>query len=414
MKDERERQQLAEELVSTEKSYLKGLKSLVKGVIKRLDAYEALGKPLVPKDQTGAMFVNIADIYDLNNRLYQDLKKLSHNGRLLTSDLPKALLLYTPFFKMYTSYVNRHDEALKAIKVNKTKPDFAFFVSHCEAVEGGQLENFMIMPVQRIPRYLLLLKGIIKLTGEDKEEFPGLNKALEQVSKVAAEINDSFAKREARARVVEVHNHVEGVPDLVTPTRWHIKDGLLSKKFNKKGLHLNSFKKYWFFLFNDMLMYTTVPNKSGNCKLKYRMPLLDTTTVDLPDEKDQKNLFQIQSASVKSFVVAAGTPQEKQDWMRVLNENIGNTLSNAATLKKSASRDSGSASSSSRRMKSSGTPSLAADLKRDIEAGRHSSAGPPPGQPPITMGNMAPARPAHAVLSPSGTLSALPWHPCFL
>lgn len=52
------------------------------------------------------------------------------------------------------------------------------------------------MPIQRIPRYRLLLQELLKLTDQNDPEYKKLNDALEIIKNVAAEINKQKAHAE--------------------------------------------------------------------------------------------------------------------------------------------------------------------------------------------------------------------------
>jgi len=194
----------------------------------------------------------------------------------------------------------------------------------------------LITPIQRIPRYLLLLRGVLKLTADEDPMRSDLKVALDQFDHIANDINESFRRKEARLRVIEVQEHLEGGKNLVTPTRYHLKDGCL-RKMNKSALSLSTFKKCWFFLFNDLLIWTTIPNSKGNCKLKYMLELMDMTVKDVADNiaknKEYVHMFEIQTKA-KSFRVGCSAENDKKEWMDLLNEHIVNVHKNAATLQR--------------------------------------------------------------------------------
>jgi hypothetical protein len=238
---------------------------------------------------------------------------------------------------MYTQYVNTFDEAGRLMNFTRERnKDFDFFMTVGEKVEGRNIGDMLILPVQRIPRYILLLKAIVKTLDKNDQMHASLTTALEHIEKVAGHVNDSVSMREARLRVLDVQEHLEGLTtSLVTPTRYDVKDGGLRKRYNNSSLmKFIPFKKYWFFLFNDMLMYTTVPSASGNCKLKYILPLIDMKIADVSDGTIPKTdyVFEIQG-SVKSFQVAADSKEDKDGWMKALNETIDALQKNKSTLK---------------------------------------------------------------------------------
>lgn len=52
-------------------------------------------------------------------------------------------------------------------------------------VKGADLMNFLILPVQRLPRYVLLLRDLLKYTPEAHVDFEPLSKAVDKMSSVA-------------------------------------------------------------------------------------------------------------------------------------------------------------------------------------------------------------------------------------
>eukprot|EP00012_Vannella_robusta_P005789 CAMPEP_0206209004 /NCGR_PEP_ID=MMETSP0166-20121206/16632_1 /ASSEMBLY_ACC=CAM_ASM_000260 /TAXON_ID=95228 /ORGANISM="Vannella robusta, Strain DIVA3 518/3/11/1/6" /LENGTH=95 /DNA_ID=CAMNT_0053630281 /DNA_START=442 /DNA_END=726 /DNA_ORIENTATION=+ len=51
-------------------------------------------------------------------------------------------------------------------------------------LEGKSIGSFLIMPVQRIPRYYLLLKDLFKHTWEDHPDYANLKQAAEKMGEV--------------------------------------------------------------------------------------------------------------------------------------------------------------------------------------------------------------------------------------
>eukprot|EP00466_Bigelowiella_natans_P020067 jgi/Bigna1/69232/fgenesh1_pg.8_\ len=66
------------------------------------------------------------------------------------------------------------------------------------------------MPVQRIPRYELLLKEIIKNTPEGDQELPCLKNALEMVRDAAQHNNQSMRSYQDVQKIVEIQGILHG------------------------------------------------------------------------------------------------------------------------------------------------------------------------------------------------------------
>jgi len=78
-----------------------------------------------------------------------------------------AFLEFASFFRMYAVLMNRH-AATAALLANLSegRPAFAAFLAAAQAAPRSNnqtLESLLIMPVQRLPRYQLLLAELIKL-----------------------------------------------------------------------------------------------------------------------------------------------------------------------------------------------------------------------------------------------------------
>lgn len=100
----------------------------------------------------------------------------------------------------------------------------------------------MITPVQRIPRYLLLLQSLIKDVQNAKEvrsdadyDLDSLIKAQTEVKRVADDINESFRQREQREKVAQIAARItkdaSGLlarEQLVTSFRYYVYEGPVS------------------------------------------------------------------------------------------------------------------------------------------------------------------------------------------
>jgi len=108
---------------------------------------------------------------------------------------------------------------------------------------------------------------------------------------------------------------------LATPNRVLLKDGPLSKKFGKLSRQISAWKEYYFFLFNDIIVYTE-KNVLGTYKLKHVVPLRDMkiTRGSLPTGED--TLIDIEAKNGKSFPVNATNQENRDEWFSAINKAI--------------------------------------------------------------------------------------------
>lgn len=113
--------------------------------------------------------------------------------------------------KTYTTYVVNYTEALGAIsELRQTNPGFKstnilalliFFLNKLEFSNFLQeqrtnhpqrldLFDLLITPIQRIPRYQLLLQDLTRNTPENHNDYPNLTFALEKIQEINIYINE--------------------------------------------------------------------------------------------------------------------------------------------------------------------------------------------------------------------------------
>jgi hypothetical protein len=78
------------------------------------------------------------------------------------------------FLDDYTTYVQNYTEAHMLLKKEAKKKLFKEFLAKQKLdvrSKGRELDQFLIMPVQRIPRYHLLLRELVKHTWSTHPDF---------------------------------------------------------------------------------------------------------------------------------------------------------------------------------------------------------------------------------------------------
>ena len=112
------------------------------------------------------------------------------------------------------------------------------------------VESLLILPVQRLPRYELLLRDIIKFTGEDHNDFKSLNQALKAVNEMTTVINESKRAMERMEQSLQIQQQfVNLTEDLLLPHRKYLKHGVLMEVERGKNIGHRVL-----FLFSDILI----------------------------------------------------------------------------------------------------------------------------------------------------------------
>ena len=93
-----------------------------------------------------------------------------------------------------------------------------------------RLNALLITPVQRIPRYKLLLEDVIRNTPETHPDKPSLRDALSQIESVAWHINEQLREHENGVRMLDIQQSLAGrFPSIMAPGRRLVRQGCLMK-----------------------------------------------------------------------------------------------------------------------------------------------------------------------------------------
>ena len=68
------------------------------------------------------------------------------------------------------------------------------------------LGDYLIVPIQRLPRYMLLISSIVKVTKADHPDYQNLNTALGKIREVTDYVNDSIKSNEKMREFMEMVN----------------------------------------------------------------------------------------------------------------------------------------------------------------------------------------------------------------
>uniref|UniRef100_A0ACB8G1V5 Uncharacterized protein n=1 Tax=Sphaerodactylus townsendi TaxID=933632 RepID=A0ACB8G1V5_9SAUR len=168
------------ELVQTEKDYVKDLGTVVEGFMKRI---EEKGVPEEMKGKDKIVFGNIHQIYDWHKDFFlAELEKcLQEHDRLAQLFIKHERRLH-----MYVVYCQ-----------NKPKSEYivAEYGPYFEEVQQEinqrlSLSDFLIKPIQRITKYQLLLKDFLKYSEKAGLECSETEKAVELMCLVPKRCND--------------------------------------------------------------------------------------------------------------------------------------------------------------------------------------------------------------------------------
>jgi len=312
------RNKIFDEIVETEKTYVEMLSVLVELYVVPLSSESDVSPFTLPEDKVQTLFSNIYTLWEFNRTFLVELEKRKEVWNE-DQQVGNIFVQFAPFFKMYKLFINNYDNAIQLFHTLMKNPKFQTFCQEREVnprSKGLRMESFLIMPIQRIPRYKLLLAELLKNTSEEHPDHVALIKALELVETVARDINAAVKESESRQVVWEIQAQFLGDVQLVAPHRVLIQQGKLTKTCRKTN------KTYTFFLFSDLFVYAQHMPVVGKYKCKHQLPIDSHFRIEeVPETDETPHAWKIVSP-VKSFFVFAETEEEKAEWYEAISQCI--------------------------------------------------------------------------------------------
>jgi hypothetical protein len=251
---------------------------------------------------------------------------------------------------MYTKYVGDYSVALNTVNKLSKNPDFTKFLKRQRenpTSEGLDLMSYLIMPVQRVPRYLLLLKELQKYTPDTHPHAPSIRNAMSKIEKTAAHINETQRQNENASALLELQNRIHGLPEELTlfqPHRRLIRHGLLKVLKQENTATVGPFtaqdaeKTYNVVLFNDLILYCTEKDFVFRGWMKLQ-------GCDVNGEELRVEVVRPKTPSVRvqqSIRVETPNEEEQAHWLKSLKEAVeqANQLQSQDQKRKSAAHNS--------------------------------------------------------------------------
>eukprot|EP01117_Protostelium_nocturnum_P009593 TRINITY_DN3423_c0_g1_i1.p1 TRINITY_DN3423_c0_g1~~TRINITY_DN3423_c0_g1_i1.p1 ORF type:complete len:856 (+),score=301.11 TRINITY_DN3423_c0_g1_i1:98-2665(+) len=246
------RRKIAKEIMETEKFYCDCLDIITNVYEKRFRSEEEISS-----QDCNSIFSNANSIRQVNHTLLKEIREKMEkwSGNQTIGDVFHGIL---PMFKLYSAYINNYENGMEALGRYSRNPSFLTILEECRKEHPNfnlNLESLLIMPIQRIPRYELLLQEYLKNTEKNHHDYPNLREAVDSVHKIGITINESKRRAENLSKIIEIQRRLEGTysVNLVEPHRTFVKEGSAFRE-NKENATVD-YSSY-LFLFSDAILVT--------------------------------------------------------------------------------------------------------------------------------------------------------------
>ncbi|XP_045410002.1 FYVE, RhoGEF and PH domain-containing protein 4 isoform X1 [Lemur catta] len=318
--NEQKLHKIANELLLTERAYVNRLDLLDQVFYCKL--LEEANRGSFPAEMVNKIFSNISSINAFHSKfLLPELEKRMQEWEA-TPRIGDILQKLAPFLKMYGEYVKGFDNAMELVKnMTERSPQFKAVVEEIQKqkVCGSlTLQHHMLEPVQRIPRYELLLKDYLRKLPSDSPDWNDAKKSLEIISTAASHSNSAIRKMENLKKLLEIYEMLGEEEDIVNPSNELIKEGQILKLAARN----TSAQERYLFLFNNMLLYCVPRFSLVGSKFTVRTRVgIDGMKIVETHNEEYPHTFQV-SGKERTLELQASSEQDKEEWIKALQETI--------------------------------------------------------------------------------------------
>eukprot|EP00794_Sanderia_malayensis_P000125 gene125-736_t len=339
-KTERQRQNYIHELINTEQTFMDDL-SLTLEIF-----YNPMAEAHVLNEQElNTVFVNWREIIMCNTKLLKAFlvrKTMSPNNKI--EGIGDILVEQIPRFTPYIRFCSCQLKACKLLQHKvENDPEFKQFEKKCAGDrrlrQNLPLSSYLLKPLQRITKYPLIVKQILKTTPEVHHDRQNLEQALEKIEELCSQINESIRMKESAGRLEWLQSHVilEGLGEKLIfnsqtnclGQRKYLHHSTLYKHKSNKELRA--------FLFNDFLLlcrqqgsnpisrtFTNIfkDNPEGEASLTiYKKPIfLNEITIKLPTDPEVNDTLFSLSHIDRIYLFRTETKNERNAWVNKLQK----------------------------------------------------------------------------------------------
>ncbi|KAL7720107.1 Guanine nucleotide exchange factor [Entamoeba marina] len=211
---------IVREIVTTEQTYVQQLDVVVDLIMKPLKKTNK-EKEIITKEQFRAIFNGLASIQKTNQLLLENLMSTCSVYSQSTR-VGDVFLQFTPYLKMYSDYCKMYNTVSDIVCVTLKAPHpFALFVAdqmkHAPTtLRNHSLTSLLITPIQRLPRYRMLVEDLLKNYSKDSVDYPSLLEAQKKINEVAYYVNEMSRVQESTEMLLYFNKITSGLPDGLT------------------------------------------------------------------------------------------------------------------------------------------------------------------------------------------------------
>ncbi|XP_036055447.1 FERM, ARHGEF and pleckstrin domain-containing protein 1 isoform X1 [Onychomys torridus] len=306
---------MAKEVSTTERTYLKDLEVIASWFQSTVSKDDSM-----PEALKSLIFPNFEPLHKFHTNFLKEIEQRlalweGRSNAHIRGDYQRigdVMLKNIQGMKPLAAHLWKHSEALEALENSiKGSRRLEHFCRDFELQKVCYLplNTFLLRPLHRLMHYKQVLERLCKHHPPSHSDFRDCRAALAEITEMVAQLHGTMIKMENFQKLHELKKDLIGIDNLVIPGREFIRLGSLSK-LSGKGL-----QQRMFFLFNDVLLYTSRGLTASNqFKVHGQLPLYGMTIEESEEEWGVPHCLTLRGQR-QSIIVAASSRSEMEKWM---------------------------------------------------------------------------------------------------
>jgi hypothetical protein len=305
---------VVKELCATERSYCEVLQCM----------NDCFVGPLSGELSSAELAVLFPQLETLTNYSASLLKALEEKLSVWNSDrstVGDVFVKLGPFLKTTAHFVSGHPHACAmAEQLSQTSAKFRAIAAAAQKdprAKNNNLLALLIAPIQRVPRYVLLLNELLKHTPEGHPDHQLLVNALALLRQVADDVNEAKGRADnSRVLLATALLIKPAVDDLLEPHRLLLLDGVLTDVAQNK--------QFRFMLLSDLLLKLGVGKFAyGPHKGKFDLKaILSLNNARIATNRGGIDTFGVDFDDGVSLTLQFDDQKAKDEWLTTLRDAI--------------------------------------------------------------------------------------------
>ncbi|KAJ3408742.1 hypothetical protein HDU80_004687 [Chytriomyces hyalinus] len=243
--EDRKRQEAIFEIIQTECHYLRDLQLIVEVFYQPMAEY-------LHESELRTIFCNVEEILMANTVIFSDFESAQQQQRYVVNNIGELFLRHARSLDCYEIYCGNQGVASRMLQKKRQEiPSLQQFL------KVDYLSSFLLIPMQRITRYIIMLKQVLHYTPPHHPEHSSVSRAVEMADRVAERVNIAVMAVESRDKLEAINSQVDFygsdfVPvDVMGPSNYGGPRGYLFESHLAKS---KSGKKLYGFILSDMIL----------------------------------------------------------------------------------------------------------------------------------------------------------------